>query len=168
MRLTPNEVALITSGLTTFMALVTVVVTRRNTRDTLQHQRELAHDERVWHERAALYLDLLDWVQRQEAHVTTHLGNPDLPAVLQSSDEEVRDNHRRRARVHAYASDEVKGLEHEMHTVLLAMVAWNGSLVRDGRWGDIRSPEYEHHSGQVKQHREALVGQIRRELRLDT
>src|SRR4051794_14205425 len=52
MRFTPNEVALITSGMATAMALVTVVVARLNARDTLRHQREQAHDERLWRGRS--------------------------------------------------------------------------------------------------------------------
>lgn len=50
--------------------VVTAILNRRSTRETLQAQRELANTDRLWQKRAATYEELLTWAGtvRGEAH----------------------------------------------------------------------------------------------------
>ncbi|MBD2896219.1 hypothetical protein amrb99_51630 [Actinomadura sp. RB99] len=141
MSLSANGVTLFGSILTTAMAFLTVWSNRRSTRDTLEeqqylteatlnHQRALAHDERVWQERAALYVDLLEWLLYNvleladlfESRLLLGEEAPEGPPA------ESINAHRINARVAAFASNRVREVDRSVRALLLEVVKANAQI----------------------------------------
>lgn len=87
MHLTSAEVALVGPGLTALVSTVAIFVNQRSTkntlkseaaktRKTLEHQRVLAEDERLWAKRSETYVDLLTWIY--EVTDKSKPGNVDI------------------------------------------------------------------------------------------
>lgn len=168
MRLTGNEVALIAAGLTTWMAIVTVRTTRWTTNATLQHQRDLAQDERVWRERSALYLDMADWLNQLEQWALDSIDNPEQPITPPQDDSEIRETMRLHARIDTFASDEVKARDQILRQDLVTLYGLNTQVSEQTHTFESLREVYRFMVDQIEIHQKDLIDQIRMELKLNS
>jgi hypothetical protein len=96
----PNLVALASVA----VAAVAIYVNRRMTQDTLRHQLDLTHNERIWQQRSETYLELLVWMDEwddKSRNITSDFSSMDL------SGEQAESDRRTQAKVDAFASSKI-------------------------------------------------------------
>jgi hypothetical protein len=162
MRLTPSEVALITSGMTTVVAVVSIIATRLNTKDSFRQQRELAQDDRLWQERSDLYVDLIDWVRKDQLFAMRYIEDLSKPHSLPTR-EELDEGRRRQARIATFASEDVRDLLRLKQDASVRVTSWNVAHAGQGPETQLED-EYRKLADDLSVAIEALVFQIRTEL----
>jgi len=96
----PNLVALAA----VVVAAVTIYVNRQMTQDTLRHQLDLAHNERIWQQRSETYLELLLWMDEwddKSKNISSDISSMDL------SGDQAESDRRTQAKVDTFASIEI-------------------------------------------------------------
>jgi hypothetical protein len=66
----------VASGVALLIGVFGPYIAARTTRATFEHQRLLAREERFWHRRADVYVDLLKWAAEARAYDRAGLHNP--------------------------------------------------------------------------------------------
>lgn len=160
MRLTPAELEVIKALLSGVPPIVSVAVaamaikaTRRTSQETLDHQRELARDERLWKERSAVYQEILKWGRRVQSERRRVWSDASLPFTPLHLDDVQHDMDVMRARIDAFASDEVRQLIEDW---IRAQIGFDAVLVTGADFG----PSW----AALESVTDRLDGQIRSEL----
>lgn len=130
-----NVVALIAAGVALMVGVLSPVINARTQRRTIEAQRRMANDERLWAKRAALYEEILRWagtVRGRLAEVASEeVEDPDSSALHRFIEREVDVPLEIEVGLAAYATGEVNYHVHQFVASLRGWASTTREVIRE-------------------------------------